>query len=78
MHVIPVTVKPLPKVCFLGKVVLSDAKVFPKSLILTSEPSVKLEKSPRNINTSIPWDLATLINLTRALLSVEWDANNIK
>lgn len=70
-----VTVKPLPKVCFLGKVRLSDAEVFPRSLNLTSEPSVKLERSPMNINTSIPWDLIALSNLTN--YCVEWNANNI-
>lgn len=50
------------KVCFLGKVKLSDAKVFPRSLILTSEPSLKLERSPMNSNASIPWDLPALRN----------------
>lgn len=40
----------LPKVCLLGTVELSGAQVFPRSLILTAEPSVKLERSPMKVN----------------------------
>jgi len=54
LHMILVTVKPLLKACFLGKVGLSDSDVFLRSLILTSQPSIKLERSHMNINTSIP------------------------
>lgn len=63
---------------FLGVVESSDTEVLPRSLILTFEPSVKLERSPLNIiNTIIPGDLTALNKLIEALLSLEGNASNI-
>lgn len=42
LHVVPVTIKPLPNI-FLQIVEFSDNEALPRSLILTFEPSVKLE-----------------------------------
>lgn len=60
---------------FLGIVEFSDTEDLPRSLILTFEPSVKLERSP--LRTVIPGDLTALSKLIEALLSLEWNANDI-
>lgn len=54
LHVVLVTIKHY-WCMFLGIVEFSDTEVLPRQLILTFEPSVKLERSP--LNTVIPGDL---------------------
>lgn len=60
---------------FLGIVEFSDTEDLSGSLILMFEPSVKLERS--SLNRVITGDLTALSKLVEALLSLEWNVNNI-